>query len=278
MTDPVTVTLPSTMQLTIRPLRVSEENQLATARGLSRAKQEALLNRVLAACVQEVVDPGPYPLDAGAPAVPWDDALTGDRIAMMIALHRISYTDGEYLFVDRVQCTGCRGIYGHRVHIEDDLPLRTLTPQACATLRSGDAFLATVAGHTVAFALQSGQTDRRYEKLREMYRGERDITAALRARILDVTAPDGTRVDRQEVADWIDGAKGKHPGLSSADAEALRDAMDAVDCGYDLDVEAICPDCGYMTVFALPFDAVFAPGTARKERRRARRGSTSSGG
>jgi len=67
MTDPVTVTLPSTMQLTIRPLRVSEENQLATARGLSRAKQEALLNRVLAACVQEVVDPGPYPLDAGAP-------------------------------------------------------------------------------------------------------------------------------------------------------------------------------------------------------------------
>ena len=107
---------------------------------------------------------------------------------------------------------------------------------------------------------------------------DRDMACGLRSRITDVVGPDGKKIERREIMDWLDGDDGrskKFPGLTSDDGEELRDAMDKVDGGVDLEVTAYCdePDCRNPPVrFDLPFDRIFLPGEGIQKRRMKRRG------
>jgi hypothetical protein len=73
-------------------------------------------------------------------------------------------------------------------------------------------------------------------------------------------------VERREILDWLDGEspKAKWPGLGSEEAEQLRAAFDAEECGLDTTIRTECPKCGSETTAALPFDRLLLPGTAAR--------------
>jgi hypothetical protein len=279
MIKTATIILPSTLQLEIRQLKVAEENELAKARRAVRKKQEKLINQTLSNCTLSVIDPGPYEfLKADGRMEPhhWKKVISADRVSMMLGVHKVSYRDGEWLNVDKIKCRGCKNIYGWRIKIDEDLIHRPLPDESIECLMDDGLFKISVNDHTIVFVLGTGESEEKYDKFAKQWNNDRDVTAGLRSRIIDVVTPEGEKIDRSKISDWIDGGKkGDYVGLTSEEAEDIRDAMDQVDGGYDLEVEAHCPDCGEMESFDVPFDAIFAPGSSIRDRRRARRGRAS---
>jgi len=269
-----TVKLESGVVLAMRQLTLADENFMAEAKkqrrgnALTRAMQE-----VLERCTAEVVDPGPYQfLDAHGKA-DWHRMCAGDRIKAMLELRKLSYTDGEVYTVENVTCP-CSYVWDHDFNIDEDLTYQPLSEESAELLREGKPFEVKIDNRLVQFRLQSGETEELFDKLKRQKPG-RKMAAGLRSRIVGVEG-----LEARDIMDWLDGNNGqseKYPGLSSDDAEQLRDAFDAADCGVDTEVEAECPDCGRFVRFDLPFDGILLPGKKIRERKRARRGMVSSG-
>ncbi|MFH1919263.1 MAG: hypothetical protein ABIP48_05155, partial [Planctomycetota bacterium] len=76
-----TITCPSGLSGRIRGMKVREERVL-TDRKL--AKSGGQVDRLLAACWEETLDPGPY--DFGDKDIDWDLVLQGDRFFVLLQL------------------------------------------------------------------------------------------------------------------------------------------------------------------------------------------------
>ena len=252
--------LPSGAKIEFRGLTLKEENLLASARG---RKQETALDRVLSACVVEVHDPGPYKNLGQSPD--WDKMLQGDRFVAMVKLRVISYREGEeYSF--RAQCPDCGARSEQTVNLNTELPITPLSEEARAAMSSEEPFTIEIAGKTVTFSLSYGSHAKRFEKLREQ-NPKRPMAAALRSRILDVED-----LERRDIMNWLDGEAGGFDGLTSDEAEDLRDALDQVDCGIDTEVEVECPKCWSSFALSLPFDdGFFLPRRGQRKRKEKRR-------
>jgi hypothetical protein len=271
------IKLTSTAEIEMAAVQFAHESMLAKARRLKRSQMEKVLNKVLDQCTVGVVNPGPYSFLEEGGKVEWQAILTGDRIDAMLQLRKLSYKEGNTVLVPDLRCLSCREQFSWKVNIDEDLFWQPLPEGSIEQLKSGEPFQMELNGYTIFFVLQTGLTQERFRKLAKQHKGERDMTAGLRSRIVDVKNPDGEMIERLDILDWLDGNQGrskKFPGLSSDDAEQIRDEMDRVDGGVDLEVTAQCiePDCGAPMVFDLPFDTIFMPGTGIKERRIHRRG------
>lgn len=253
-----------------RPLTLRDQNKLtlATRRRTARAVSDALTG-LLDSTTVEVMDPGIYTLDAQG-RFPWRDALSGDRMDALLNLRRASYPDGDKALCE-VRCGTCGDTFGWEVDIETDLLRRPYPPATLAVLREGRPLKAMVGAHTVTFELVTGASETRYARMLGDH-PEREVSVLLRSRIVDVMGPDGP-INRGEILDWLDGGAtgARWTGLSAADAEALQDAMDVADGGYDTEVEAYHPACGGATRFDLPFSALLTPARQVRERKLARR-------
>lgn len=253
-----------------RPLMLADQNRLTVA---ARRRSPKIIDDAIRALLKNttttVLDAGPYAVTADG-HLPWDRVLSGDRMDAMINLRAASYPEGEKALCE-VRCSSCGEVFGWEVEVETDLIRRPYTPEAIERVRTGDPFEATVGAYTVTFVLNNGQTEQKYRRIADDH-PDRDLSVTLRARILDVTGPEG-KVPRTEIMDWLDGGngRGRWPGLTAAQAEDLRAAMDAVDGGYDTEIEAYHPACGGRTVFDLPFEVILAPSKKIRERRLQRR-------
>lgn len=252
--------LPSGAKIEFRALTLREENILASARG---RKQESALDSVLSACVVQIVDAGPY-RDLGQ-RVDWDKMLQGDRFVAMVKLRVISYREGEtYSFM--TQCPECGQRSEQSVNLNTELPIQPLSEEARDALVNDTPFTVEVGGSKITYSLSYGAHAKRFEKLREQ-NPKRPMAAALRSRILEV---DG--IEKRDIMNWLDGEAGGHDGLTSDEAEDLREAFDRVDCGIDTEVEVECPKCWASYVLSLPFDdGFFLPRRGQRKRKEKRR-------
>ena len=265
----------SECQVEMGQVMFSDENVLAKARRTRRSQMDKILVDVMNRCTVKVIDPGPYGFLEEGKKVDWNKINTGDRIEAMLKLRMLSYKEGKHITVPDLRCT-CRNIFSWKVDIIEDLRWMPLPKSSIERMKKGLPFDAKIAGHTVYFVLATGETEQRYKKMSKQ-QPDRDMACGMRSRIVDVADEKGAKIERREIMDWLDGNDGrskKYPGLTSDDGEELRDAMDKVDGGVDLEVTAYCDeaDCGAPTRFDLPFDSIFLPGTGIQERRMKRRG------
>lgn len=266
------IKLASGAEIEFRKIMLAEENILANASKSKKRNMDQTLNDILTRCSVEVVSTGCYPDSVltigGKPN--WDSMLRGDRIRAMFGLRIHSYKSGKTYGVENVRCedSSCNYKFDYDVNLESDLVFQDVPDEAAEIIKSGQPFEVTVSGYKISFGPATGKTDKLYEKHLDRYPG-RDMACALRARITDV---DG--VERRDILDWLDGNMGeskKYTGLTSDDAEELRDAFDANDGGVDTEVEVECPKCKEVFGIDLPFDRIFLPGKGIRDRKKKNR-------
>lgn len=271
-----TFQLPSKMKLKFRKLMLHDESVLADAMNDKRADIEETIEQIVTSCVVSVVDPGPYTkLKEGDSLTQrsWLEILRGDYFCACLKLREMSYRDRGKIDVD-LKCDAggtCKHEFAVEVDISNDLIYQELPEESFNRLREGKSFETIVAGRKVQFMLSMGKSQHLARKYMEQYSG-RTMAAGLRSRIISVEG-----VESRDIMDWLDG-QGKNPeymGLTADDAEDLRDAFDAADCGVDTTLEAKCPKCHGYFDFVLPFTGIFLPSKnitkRKKEARRKKR-------
>ena len=264
------VDLPSGASVELRPLTIADENYMAQAKRSRKGRSlDQALEQVLDRCTVRVADAGPYGFLTEGGRADWHRMLSGDRVEAMFALRKLSYKEGNLYVVENVTCPACKNVWDHEFNVDEDMFHQPLSEESRERYQAGTPFEVTVDGRVVQFQLQDGSTEDLFDKMRKQ-KPDRRMAAGLRSRIKDVEG-----IERRDIMDWLDGANGaskKFHGLTSADAEVLRDAFNAVDCGVDTEVEAECPECGRLVRFDLPFDSMFAPGRSIRARKRERLG------
>lgn len=265
------ITLPSTCQLEMRQIMLREENKMSSAMKSKKQSLSRVMSEVLTSCTVGVIDPGPYSFLEVGGAPNWDDMAKGDRFAAMIELRCISYTGGE-MYDAELRCPEltCRNKFVWQVDLKKDLFWQMFSSESVSRLKTGEPFETVIAGKKVKYTIALGKTDRLFRRLCTQHQG-REMSAALRSRIVEVEG-----LKASEIMDWLDGERGRYEGLSSDDAEELRNAFDLVDGGVDTTTEATCPRCSTDFEFSLPFSGIFLPGKEiatrkRKEREKAER-------
>jgi len=259
-----TITCPSGLAGQIRGLKVREEKVL-TSRQLARQGHQ--FDRLLEACWESTLDPGPYTFDADAPD--WGSVLQGDRFFILLQLRVLTYGP-EYAF--RVGCSNpaCGARFEWTVNV-NELATHPLADEHRQSFIQGNRFETGLLsdGRKVFFRLLTGADE---HKLSLMQRQSRDqaLSNMLRLRIHEIE-----HVSRHDLRAFID-------DLSLRDVNALIEAFDEVDCGVDTMITIECPECFTLQEIDLPFgEAFFFPAakTARNKKRalRQRRGSTRSG-
>jgi hypothetical protein len=255
------VILPSGAVVELRSVSIADENRLAQANKSRKKGAPNGLVEVLNRCTIRVVEPGPYPFLQAEGRPDWDKMLRGDFWWSLLELRALSYKDGEK-FEMMFRCRGetCRHKWEEQIEIRKDLPMVPLSEEGRERVRAGRPFETVLDDRKVFFDLSTGGTEDLIERINTQHPG-REMSVNLRACIRDVEG-----VERREILDWLDGEspKAKWPGLGSEEAEQLRAAFDAEECGLDTTIRTECPKCGSETTAALPFDRLLLPGTAAR--------------
>lgn len=267
-------TLPSSAKIEFGQVLVAHENKMAAAIKAKRANVDRVLSQVMTDVATGVVDPGPYDFLEVGGKPDWDRMLKGDRLVGMLDVRKLSYRDG-HLYDAKLRCPqlACSHKFDWEINLNEDITRIDLTPDAIQHLKDGKPFEATIADHVVSFTHALGKTEELYNRLCDQYPG-RDMACALRCRIVGVEG-----IQPRDIMDWLDGNNGEssaYDGLTSQDAEDLREAFDEVEGGIDTSMEAQCPrsNCRTWFDFELPFSGMFLPGRGigkRFKKERARR-------
>jgi hypothetical protein len=241
------ITCPSGLSGRIRGMKAKEERILADRK---LANDGAQLDQILAACWEEVSDPGPYSFSGSI--VDWSKVLQGDRFFTLLQIRIQSYGP-EYAFTVPCQNRSCRTRIDWELNL-GDLPVRPLSEESRAAFLAGNRFSTVLpsSGQRITFRLLTGADERLMTRLRKQA-SDRPITTLLNFRI---DAIEG--VDPTSKFSFLE-------ELGMADVTYLLSDMDRVDCGVDTTIEVECPECGGIQRIDLPFDqSFFLP-----ERRRA---------
>jgi hypothetical protein len=261
------IKLPSTAQIEFRQVKLAEENLLSVASKSKRGNVNQTLSTIMERCAVGIVDTGPYGFLEVGGKPKWDNMARGDRFAAMIDLRCLSYRDGE-LFEVELRCPGsmCGHKFDWEINLREDLIRQDIPSDSLDNIRDGKPFEVVVDGKRVRYTIALGKTEETYDRLCMQHPG-RDMASALRARIVDVEG-----VKPHQIMDWLDGRNGDDAcdfeGLTSEDAEELRDAFDRIDGGIDTSLEAECPKCHTWFEYDLPFSGIFLPGRGISKRRK----------
>jgi hypothetical protein len=217
------ITCPSGLSGRIRGMKVREE-RILTDRKLARSGGQ--VDRLLAACWEEMVDPGPY--DFGEKNIDWGAVLQGDRFFALLQIRALTYGP-EYAFSVNCRQSACRA----RIDWELDLyqlPVRPLSDESRAAFLEGNRFETVLpdSGKRVWFCLSTGELERKLPRLRKNA-GDRMLSTVLALRVQEIEG-----VDQRDKRKFIE-------ELSLRDADFLMDEFDRVDCGVETNIEIECP-------------------------------------
>lgn len=227
---------PSGMCANVRGMRGAELDILSNE---ELARTGDMFDRVLAACVDEVKDPGPYTLKGDS--LEWSDVLTCDREYLLMCIRIATY--GPEFSVD-VKCPNptCETKFFWDVDLRQleivDLDESTIEKIA----RGENAFDVEQSGKVFTFKLMTGKDER--EAMRHLRKNKAQImTTALAVRVIAV---DGQPMNKKQVAEFFRTYDGPMMLISGA--------MEDIDGGIDTDIEARCPECAGRFDLKLPLD------------------------
>lgn len=268
------VQLPSGAAIEIRQLTLKEENYLSGASRSRKASQERVLIDVVSRCTVAMTEPGPYPgMDQGS-KVKWDNMLSGDFFATMVALRKLSYREGaEYDINLKCPNSVCNNRFVWTVDLDKDLVTKPLSEEVARAFSEGRPLTTTIAEREVRFSLGMVKDAAFQEQLEKRF-PFREMACILRTRIVSVEG-----VDPKDLMNWLDGeGQGPFDGLTADDGEDLRAVFYDADCGIDTEIEVECSRAQCRNVFQLdlPFEGILSPGRAQAKRRAMRAGLTQS--
>ncbi len=244
----IDILCPSGMAGTVRGLRVTEANKIASA---TRRKRHEMIDGVMSDCWEKTADAGPYGFSTdGKPD--WDKVLTGDQQYVLMQV-RIATYGGEYSFP--VQCDNpqCREKFEWVLDLSE-IPVQKMAEDDFEQFKQENKFEAVIGGRRYTFHLPTGKGVKRAEKLRPQYRNDK-YTLALRLRLLAIEG-----VESNDMGKHID-------AMGMGEVMELIGECDDHDCGVDGDLEIECPECGTIMDITLPFEGdFFMPQKKRKRK------------
>lgn len=234
------VITPSGLRGRVRKLRGTEANVLAD-RKLGRKGET--FDRILEGCWVETIDPGPYDFEPGTAKVPWSKVLVCDRFVTLVSIRIATYGSD---FVFQAHCDdnghGCGARFEWEIDLVNDLPLYDLPEESRKKIEAKDnRFECEIDGKRYVFKLQTGADERRAGKGLADRRDEM-MTYAIESRIVEIEG-----VEKRKIGDH----------LKSLDLDLqlqLLDAFEAVDGGFDTQIEIECPKCDSVIDVQLPFE------------------------
>jgi hypothetical protein len=286
--------LPSGLALTIRGLTGKDGRYLSNEK---LVRDEEIEDYVFSHTLVEVVDEGPYSFEGKA--VDWGKVLIGDRTHLALAIREATYPDEPYVVPLRCVNKMCRKPFEWEVDIARMLRDRTqhLSDAARETLKGDGRFefefpstvpprpkdlpkeVAGPRGRLAYFKLKTGADAKRYNALREHMKS----SASKKRREEQNDLVDGFLFFGMEIAGIEkkdrEGRQAFLEGLPMRDINALRNTIDATDCGVDTTIEVECPSCEVGWEIELPFGReLFAPSDPNRRAKRERRIQTDARG
>ena len=218
--------------VSLSPMTTRHEKRLLTV----GRKRERVLDDILRDCLVDL-------------AVPYEELLVGDKYFLLFALRNITYGP-EYGF--EIKCPECGAISRKEVEIPQGLKVKELTEDDLEPFYV-DLPLSKKRVGLRHFRVKDEQAVNRFTH-RELIRqggGQSDVSGEvyifrLALRIVSI---DGEEVQGLPLA-FVEGLYGR-------DSLAIRQAVDAHECGLDLTLDLDCPRCGAMIRDTLPVSAEF---------------------
>lgn len=252
----VTIDCPSGLQVQIRGLK-GKEGRLLSDRNAVR--QGTVLDSLLIACTEQVLDPGPYTLRADG-KLDWNQVLLGDRFYVLLQIRLASFGP-EYTF--KVQCKEpmCREPFEHEINLASDLVVKPMIDEDREVLKNGGVFTTTLSdGREVRYRLATGADEKKALRNRTLDSAMIDMLMLRIVSIEGVGEVKQTDIGTQRA---VKGIRSYLEDLEFGELVRILNALDSHDCGVDIDIEIQCPACGGVQEVQLPFERGFflPPGT-----------------
>lgn len=236
---------PSGLQVKVRGLKGKEGKLLADKTAI---RQGTVLDNILVACTEEVLDPGPYePRDDGK--IDWNKALLGDRFYALLQI-RIASFGPAYSFKAQCKEGPCRARFDYEINLDNDLEVKPLSPEDKDTFQGDGIFSTTLSdGAVVKYKLATGADERMLARHRGV---DRALVDMLAMRITSIEAGDdiSTQKASKNVRVYLD-------DQPWSELVRLLRALDSHDCGVKTEIEIECPECGAVQEVTLPFERSF---------------------
>lgn len=229
------IVCPSGLTLSIRGLKGKEANLFTNA---ALHRKGIFIDKILDACVEEVIDPGPYELPEGS-KVNWAKVLTGDRYYAIIQVRAETY--GSVLEFQN-DCKACGGKMTLELDLDTDLDVTFLPRERYPELDKGSVTTLPESGEEVCFHLQTGQDEHRSAKRMRNNRS-RAVSVALATRLDSISG-----VETNDKLRWVE-------DLDLKDMVALMEAMEGADCGVETALKEDCEHCYTENEVELPLSS-----------------------
>lgn len=202
-------------------------------------KDGSFLERIFDACVEKVIDPGPYKQREDG-LLNWDDVLSGDRTFLIIQIRVATF--GNDLSFSAVCVERCEKKSGYSVDLTE-LPVKTLSPDDLATFAAGNRMTTKFpgTGANVVFRLTTGADEKRVVR-----QANKQDDAALSMLIQRIESIEGV----ERVKTYLEEA-------SLGDIMSLAKNMNKRDCGVDNEIALPCPNCDAVNKLNVPLGLSF---------------------
>jgi hypothetical protein len=243
------IACPSGLRVDVRGMKGKELRLFQDKKG---TRDGSVLDQILGACVEQVIEPGIYKVgDDGK--LSWCDVLLGDEFHLFVAIRRATFGD---VFSFKVTCPGCAQKFEWDVNLAE-LPIKPLSEEAAATLKAGRLFETKLSdGRAVTFRLPTGGDEREVMKLKT---AENPMVSML-AQMIDAI---GDERDKTKIRRELEEAP-------LGDLMKMRKLFDDRDCGVETTIEVKCPagliggveydGCGEVSEMTLPLGRTFLLG------------------
>jgi hypothetical protein len=232
---------PSGLQVQIRGLKGKEGRLLGDKQAI---RQGTVLETMLQACTEQVVDPGPYAITPGK-AFDWSEALIGDRFYAFLQIRLLSF-GAQYIF--KIQCKDdlCRKQFEQQIDLEKDLEITRLSDEDREVFRTGGTFTTSLRdGRDVRYRLPTGADEKKASRSRASNSALVDMLT-LRIVSIEGVGESGSDIKNSNVRTFLE-------ELDWSELVGLLNALDEHDCGVKTDIEIECPECGGVQEVPLPF-------------------------
>lgn len=261
------VTTPSSMIATVRGMKMRELNILADK---SRAVRLETFDDILAACVENIDDPGALGekfTDANG-KVDWSQVTIGDRFTLLVHIRvNTSRLGPKYKF--RHKCTSCGETYDNEITILEDLEFQPYSEDDLDVIKNGESFTGSLLdGREFTWNVLTGKDEKRAAKKARRARSQADksgrgglISVAISERLKSL---DG-KTNKRQILEMIE-------DLPDEEFDNIIEQLDAHDGGFDDQVEVECPECGEFEDHKVPFAGDFWMSQRKPKKKAARVG------
>ena len=240
------IVCPSGLALSVRGLKGKEANLFTNA---ALHRKGIFIDKILNACVEEVVDAGPYEF-AGGDKVNWARVLTGDRYYAIVQIRAETY--GPVLEFSNT-CSACGAKMEMELNLDTDLQVTPLPEDRQDEIDKGSTITLPESGSEVRFHLQTGGDEHR-SAARMRTNRSRAVSVAMATRIDAVAG-----VENNDKLKWVE-------DLDMKDVVALMAAMEAADCGIETSIKEDCEACYTENTVEVPLSSAdfWLPKASRK--------------